>query len=303
MGFLEKLFGKKKLNYQKQYELLQSAAISGTMSKVYKAKDKQTGKLVALKILDLEKTKKFEERFIGFGKPTEGEIAMLFSDHPYIVKTLDQGLTTNNEQYIVMEYLQGTGLNNVLMLKEDLMYGARVDYIRQAAEALQAVHDGGFIHRDICPRNFIFDGDFLTMKLTDFGLSVPNRPPFTDPGNRTGTANYMAPELVRRRPTDKRLDIFSFGVTMYELCTRELPWPRGDSGLVAMSHSETPIPITDFRPQINKKLAEAIHKCIEPDVNKRLADLKQFLRMIVKVATEDEGQVTEWKSEKTDDSF
>lgn len=286
MNFFAKLFGKPKLNYRKRYELLQ-AAISGTMSQVYKARDRETGELVALKILDMKKTDAVEARFKGHNKPTEGEIAVLF-DHPYIVKTLDQGLTTDGEQYLVMEYLEGTGLNNVLMVKDDLMAGARVFYIRQVAEALQEVHDKGFIHRDICPRNLLFVGNFDVLKLTDFGLSVPNRPPFTDPGNRTGTANYMAPELVRRKPTDHRLDIFSFGVTIYEMCTRQLPWPRGETGNVAMSHSETPEPIQTYRPQIDKTLAKAIHACIEPDVSKRCTSMKQFLKMIAKVKSEDE---------------
>ncbi len=291
MSFLANLFGKGRLNYRKKYDLLQ-AAMSGTMSQVYKAKDRQTGELVALKILDKKKTEQVEARFKtpqykNIKKPTEGEIAMMF-DHPYIVKTLDQGLTTDGEQYIVMEYLEGTGLNNVLMVQEDMMAGARVFYIRQVAEALQAVHEKGFIHRDICPRNLLFVGDFDVLKLTDFGLSVPNKPPFTDPGNRTGTANYMAPELVRRRPTDLRLDVFSFGVTIYELCTRELPWPRGDTGNAAMGHDQEPASIFNYRPTINKALAKAIHACIEPDVSKRCPDMKQFLKMIAKVEHEDE---------------
>lgn len=286
MSFFSKLFGKPKLNYRKRYDLLHSA-ISGTMSKVYRAKDRETGALVALKILDPKKTAQAEARFKGCQKPTEGEIAVQF-DHPYIVKTLDQGLTTDGEQYLVMEYLEGTGLNNVLVVPEDLMAGARLYYIRQVAEALQEVHEKGFIHRDICPRNLLFVGDASALKLIDFGLTLPNRPPFTDPGNRTGTANYMAPELVRRRKTDHRLDIFSFGVTIYELCTRELPWPRGDTGNVAMTHSQPPEPILNYHPQLDKALAKAIHTCIDPDPDKRYSDMKQFLRAIAKVEYEDE---------------
>lgn len=286
MGFLSKIFGKPKLNYRKKYELLHSA-ISGTMSDVYRAKDRETGQLVALKILDMKKIAAVEARFKNFKKPSEGEIAVQF-DHPYIVKTFDQGLTTDNEQYLVMEYLEGTGLNNVLMVADDLMAGARIFYIRQVAEALQEVHEKGFIHRDICPRNLLFVGDATVLKLTDFGLTVPNRPPFTDPGNRTGTANYMAPELIRRRATDLRLDVFAFGVTIYEMCTRQLPWPRGETGNAAMSHSEAPTPIFEYRPHINKKLAKAIHSCIEPEVKQRCPDMKQFLKMISTVENEDE---------------
>jgi len=289
MSFLKTLFGKPRLNYRQKYELLQEA-ISGTMSQVFKARDKQTGELVAVKIIDSDILKKVNARWktMGIKKPTEGEISVLF-EHPYIVKTLDQGLTTDGEQYLVMEYLEGTGLNNILLVPQDLMAGARTFYMRQVAEAVAEVHKKGYIHRDICPRNLLFVGDGTVLKLTDFGLTLPNKPPFTDPGNRTGTANYMAPELVRRRPTDIRLDVFSFGVTMYELFTRELPWPRGDSGIAAMSHSEQPVPITEYRPNINKTIAKALHSCIEPDVSRRCPNMTQFLKMIQKIESDDEG--------------
>ncbi|MDR2346846.1 MAG: serine/threonine protein kinase [Planctomycetaceae bacterium] len=286
MGFFKQIFGNAKLDYKKRYEL-QLSAMSGTMSKVYRARDRETGEIVALKILDMTKTNIISSRFQNAKKPTEGEIAVQF-DHPYIIKTLSHGLTINNEQYLVMEYLGGSGLNNVLLVQEDLMAGARLHYIRQVAEAISVVHEKGFIHRDICPRNLIFTGDGTVLKLTDFGLTVPNQPPFTEPGNRTGTANYMAPELVRRKATDKRVDIFAFGVTIYELCTKNLPWPRGDNANAAMTHSETPEPITTYRPQINKILAKAIHKCIEPEPTERFSDIKQFTKMIAKVEHEDE---------------
>ncbi len=288
MSFLEKIFGKKKLDYTKRYELLK-AAISGTMSEFYMARDRETDQIVGLKILDPEKTKQVEERYKGMKgvhKPREGEIAIQFK-HPYIVETFDEGFTTDGEQYLVMEYLEGTGLNNVLMIKQDMLAGGRMQYIRQCAEALQAVHKAGFIHRDFCPRNLLFTGDGTILKLTDFGLSVPNKAPFTDPGNRTGTPNYMAPELIRRRATNERIDIFSFGVTMYELCTRELPWPRGNNGLAAMTHDQPPTPIKTLRPSINPTLADAIHWCIKADPKERCPSMEAFLKKIEKVTYED----------------
>ncbi|MDR3110183.1 MAG: serine/threonine protein kinase [Planctomycetaceae bacterium] len=290
MSFFSKLFGKAKLDYREKYDLSQ-ASMAGTMSSVYKARDKKTGEIVALKILDMKKLAAVESRFKGTKKPTEGEIAVLFRDHPYIVKTFEQGLTTDGDHYLIMEYLEGTGLNNVLMFQQDPLDGIRTMYVRQVAEAIQAVHDNGYIHRDICPRNLIFTGDFDALKLTDFGLSVPNRFPFTEPGNRTGTANYMAPELVRRRPTDHRLDVFSFGVTIYEMFTKQLPWIRGDSlrgdtGKAAMTHDQPPDPITRHYPNINPQMAKAIHSCIEADPAKRCQSMNDFLKMIQSVATD-----------------
>lgn len=288
MGLFDKLLGGKKLDYKKRFDLLK-AAISGTMSEFYMARDRETGKIVGLKILDIEKTKLVEDRFKsmrGVRKPREGQIAIQFK-HPYIVDTLEEGFTTDGAQYLVMEYLEGTGLNNILMIKQDYLAGGRLRYIRQCAEALQVVHKAGFIHRDFCPRNLIFTGDGAILKLTDFGLSLPNKAPFTDPGNRTGTPNYMAPELIRRRPTNERVDIFAFGVTMYELCTRELPWPRGSNGLAAMTHDQPPEPITTYRPNINPTLGKAIHWCLKADPRERCPSMQDFLKMIEKVDYED----------------
>ncbi|GHT21465.1 serine/threonine protein kinase [Planctomycetales bacterium] len=287
MSFFSSLFGSPRLNYRQRFELLQEAR-TGTMSQVFKARDKKTGELAALKILDTKKIRAVEARWKGAGKPSEGEIAVLFG-HPYIVKTSEHGTTTDGDKYLIMEYLEGTGLDNILAKQQDFLAGSRLYYVRQVAEAIQEVHTKGFIHRDICPRNLIFSGDAETLKLTDFGLTIPNRSPFTEPGNRTGTANYMAPELVRRKPTDIRLDVFSFGVTLYEMFTKELPWLRGDTGNAAMTHSEPPEPITTYRPQINPIIAKAIHSCIEPDVTKRCPNMTQFLKMISKAETEDDN--------------
>ena len=164
MGLLEKILGKKKLDYKKRFTLLK-AAISGTMSEFYMARDKETDQIVGLKILDKEKTRQIDERFRnmkGVRKPREGQIAIQLK-HPYIVDTFEEGFTTGNEQYLVMEYLEGTGLNNVLMIKQDYLAGARLTYIRQCAEALQAVHKAGFIHRDFCPKKAT-DNIFLQLR-------------------------------------------------------------------------------------------------------------------------------------------
>ena len=275
----------KKLNVKARFELLKEA-MSGTMSQVYKARDRETNEVVALKVLDPQKTKDLEARFRGIKKPTEGEIAVRF-DHPLIVKTYEHGLTTDGAQYLVMEFLEGVGMNSSLYMKDKSLDGHRVNCIRQTAEALAVVHQTGFIHRDICPRNLLMAGDGRTLKLTDFGLSVPAEGHFLAPGNRTGTPNYMAPELVRRRQTDKRLDVFAFGVTAYEICTFELPWMPGDTGLAAMAHDTPPTDIKKYRPQINPKLAKAIHACIEPDLRKRCASMEDFLRIIGEVEHED----------------
>jgi serine/threonine-protein kinase len=108
------------------------------------------------------------------------------------------------------------------------------------------------------------------------------------PGNRTGTPNYMAPEVVRRKATDQRLDIFAFGVSMYELFAFELPWQRGSDGRAAMAHGlSEPPPIRKFYPKINPTLEAAIHKCMEADPANRFSSMGQFLKTISRVQHED----------------
>jgi serine/threonine-protein kinase len=287
MGLFKSLFsgGASKANIAQRFELLRET-ISGTMSEFHMARDRKTDQIVGLKILDKEKTQALEARFVGIKKPKEGEIAVQM-EHPHIVKTFEHGMTTNGEQYLVMEFLDGPGLNSLIVGRSKLLAGRRMPLIRQMAEALAAVHRAGFIHRDVCPRNFVVDKACETLKLIDFGLTVPATAPFMQPGNRTGTANYMAPEVVRRRPTSQKLDIFAFGVTVYELCAFELPWPRG-AGLAAMAHgSVEPTDIRTYCPKIDKRLESAINACIESEPGKRPASMEEFLQLIKGVEKED----------------
>jgi serine/threonine-protein kinase len=285
MGLLDKLFKvSTKTNLRARFELMREA-ISGTMSNFYMARDRATKQVVGLKVLDRQKTAALEARFVGVKKPKEGEIAMSLV-HPYIVRTLEHGVSTDGEQFIVMEFLDGPGLNSLIISRSQQLNGRRIKLLRQAAEAVAAVHRAGYIHRDICPRNFVVDRDCESLKLIDFGLTVPAVPPFTLPGNRTGTANYMAPEVVRRRPTSQSLDIFSFGVTAYELCAFELPWPRG-TGVAAMTHGAIePTDIRKYCPKIDPRLERAISACLEAEPEDRPATMEDFLRMIKDVSHE-----------------
>jgi serine/threonine-protein kinase len=286
MGLLDsfKSLLRTKTNVRSRFELMREA-ISGTMSSFYMARDRSSGEIVGLKVLDREKTKFLESRFVGLEKPKEGEIAMQMS-HAGIVRTLEHGVTTDDEQYLVMEFLEGPGLNSLIIGRSPLLDGRRVKLLKQGAEALAYVHRTGFIHRDICPRNFVVGPDGETMKLIDFGLTVPATAQFMAPGNRTGTANYMAPEVVRRKPTSPKLDVFSFGVTAYELCAFALPWPKGQ-GKEAMSHGvEEPTPLAQYRPKIQPRLAEAIMACLAADPRGR-PTMDEFVKSLKGIKHED----------------
>jgi eukaryotic-like serine/threonine-protein kinase len=226
-------------------------------------------------------------RFRGLNKPSEGEIATSF-EHPRIVRTLGYGMTNKGQQFLVMEFLDGPGLNSLIIAKSKLLDGNRVALMKQAAEALQVVHEAGYIHRDICPRNFVCAKDVTSLKLIDFGLTVPARKEFMQPGIRTGTPNYMAPEVVRRKPTDHRLDIFAFGVSMYEMFAFDLPWQRGTGdGLAAMSNGQTePTPLGKLVPGIHPDIVKAIHQCLVPNPDARTHSMKQFLSAISHVVHE-----------------
>jgi serine/threonine-protein kinase len=284
--FFKSIFEGSKVDVQARYEILREAT-SGTMSNFHMARDRHTGQIVGLKVLDKKKTKELEARFKGLDKPTEGEIASKLK-HPRIVETYSYGFTTNDEQFLVMEFLDGPGLNSLVIGRSPLLDGNRLTLARQAAEALEAVHEAGFIHRDICPRNFVCSKDATSLKLIDFGLTVPAEKEYMLPGNRTGTPNYMAPEVVRRKPTDQRLDIFAYGVSMYELFAFDLPWQRGSDGRAAMAHGlSAPPPLRKFYPKINPTLEMAIHKCMESEPDNRFANITQFLKAISRLRHED----------------
>lgn len=277
----------KKLDIESRFERLRSS-VSGTMGDFNVVRDRTNNQIVGLKLCDPEKFAHFEERFKGLGKPTEGEIALQM-DHPRVMKTFEAGMTTKGQHYLVMEYIEGPGLQQLVQKRsEDQLRGHRLLLIRQMAEAIEYVHSKGFIHRDICPRNFICFPDVSGLKLIDFGLTVPAKPEFMQPGNRTGTPLYMAPEIVRRRATDQRVDVFAFGITAYCVVTFEFPWPAGDTtGRAALQHDTAPpVDIRQYRPDLHPTLARAIMECMQPEVSKRTPSISRFLTQVRSLTSE-----------------
>ena len=279
-GFFGRLFGAARGDLWKRFERLRESS-SGTMSTFFKVKDLRSGEFLGLKLVDRRKSDAVEGRYKGLKKPSEGEIGTRITG-PNIGRTLEWGTSTTGDPYILQEFIEGVLLHAVLSSKRPLPPAQRLDLVRQAAEAVAAVHTAGFVHRDICPRNFMLRPDGRLV-LFDFGLTVPDKPVFLQPGNRIGTPNYMAPEVVRRRQADKRLDVFSFGVTAYEICTLASPWPRGSSGSAALAHDSPPIDIRDHWPDIPAPLAQAIMACLAADPAARPAGMEDFLKRIAGV--------------------
>ena len=287
---LRSLFQKeKRVDISKRFELLREA-IAGTMSSFHMARDIEKGRIVGLKLLDTEKTAAFENRFKGIKKPSEGEISLAMR-HPRIVETYEYGVSTTGQPYLVMEFLEGSGLNVLIPQRDKCLNGNRLSLLKQMLEAIDAVHRAGYIHRDICPRNFIVSPDGKSAKLIDFGLTLPARKEFMQPGNRTGTPLYMAPEIVRRRQTDQRVDLFSFGVMAFYLVAGEHPWPATDtSGKGALSHDTAPpASLLDLKPKLNKSFVKVIHQCLAPNPNDRPPTAEAIMKGISKTPDEEVG--------------
>jgi len=287
LGTLKNLFARKKksdlkkIDLKKRFDLIGRTG-QGSMSKVWRARDMSYGRIVCLKLLDKEKTAKFEARFLGINKPREGAICVQLR-HKNIVQTTEYGITTAGEYYLVMELIDGMGLNYLIETKSPQLEGNRVLLLAQIADALEYLHKQGYLHRDICPRNVMVTRENL-VKLIDFGLTVPNRPEFCKPGNRTGTPNYLAPELIRRVTTDLRVDMFALGVTAYEVYTGKLPWEKTESLATIMSHmNSSGRDPRELTPGLDAATAAFLRKAIERDPRERFQDCAEFREALKKL--------------------
>ena len=269
----------KKVNLEKRFTILAETG-QGSMSRVYKAVDNEAGQTVCLKVQDKEKTADAAARAGGGARLSEGEVGMRIV-HPNVVRTLDFGISPKGEHFLVMEFIDGVGLMSIRTQRPDLDLADRVELLAQMADGLQAVHDAGFIHHDFGPKNVMVDRDDR-VKLIDFGLTVPDTPEFHRPGNRTGTLNYMAPELLRRETTNHLLDVFSFGVSAYEFLTGKLPYEAATSMEMMLRRINTdPIDIAKAGPDLPEDLCDVIRKLMARSPKERyprMSDAADALR-------------------------
>ncbi len=261
-------------NLQRRFALVSETA-RGSMSRVYRAIDNQTGRTVCLKIQLREKNQAAAARAsTQQPRPPEGEIASHFI-HPHVVRTFEYGTSTQGDHYLVMEYIDGVSFQYIRETRS-ARTAAKVELLAQAAEGLAAVHAAGFIHHDINPRNFLVDREHH-VKLIDFGLSIPNTPAFCRPGNRTGTVQYMAPELIRREPIDERIDIFAFGVLAFELLTDRLPYDANNSTTMMLQRINTePLDPAVVKPKLSDELCQILRQLTARRKDQRWASMSNL---------------------------
>lgn len=247
-----------------RYELLEKIG-SGGMAIVYKARCRLLNRYVAIKMLraefneDAEFLKRFE---------TEAQAAASLS-HPNIVSVYDVGIH-NKLHYIVMEYVEGITLKEYLVNNGPLPIEKIVDFGTQIASALEHAHAKKIIHHDIKPHNIMITEEGL-LKVTDFGLARAVSASTTIAGvGAIGSVHYASPEQARGGFTDEKSDIYSLGVSMYEMTTGRVPFDGETPVAVAIKHlQKEPTPPSAIAPDVPQSLENIILKSMEKEPSKR----------------------------------
>ena len=237
----------------KRYEITEEIA-QGGMSVVYKALDLNLNRYDAIKVLNEEfaSDKEILERF------KQEANAVAFLSHPNIVNIYNVG-SEGNIHYIVMEYVKGRTLKEIINLKGHLSNEETLNYSYQMARALESAHNSNIIHRDIKPQNIIITKDGL-VKVTDFGIAKhSDSATITNSGKIIGSAHYFSPEQARGNMTDRRSDIYSLGITMYEMVTGSVPFDAESPITIALKHMQENLPSPR---KLNPKVSEGLEKVI-----------------------------------------
>ena len=239
----------------------------GGMGVVYEARQLALGRKVALKILagTLGMDPSFKERFRN-----EGRIQAAI-DHPHIVTVFEAG-EWEDSLFIAMRLVRGPNLKEMIIARE--LEGARtLRILRPIAEALDAAHEAGLIHRDIKPQNILV-GSRDRAYLADFGLTKGiDDAGLTQTGQFVGTIDYISPEQIRGETTTSACDIYALAAVLYECLTGAVPYPKPSDAAVMYAHlSEPPPLVTEQRPELPPNLDEVICKAMDKDPGARHAE-------------------------------
>lgn len=254
-----------------RYQILKSVG-EGGMANVYLAYDTILDRNVAVKVLrgDLANDEKFVRRF-----QREALSASSLSN-PNIVEVYDVG-EDNGEYYIVMEYVEGKHLKQLLKKRGKLTVSEVVDIAMQITSGLAVAHDSFIIHRDIKPQNILILDNGL-IKITDFGIAVAmNSTQLTQTNSVMGSVHYLPPEQASGKGATLQSDIYSIGIMMYELLTGALPF-RGDNAVeIALKHLKEPFPcIREQLPDIPQSLENIIIRATAKNPKNRYADAREM---------------------------
>ena len=261
-----------------RYEVLEKIG-NGGMATVYRAKDKTLGRNVAIKVLKEEyaNDQEFIKRF-----QIEAQSAASLS-HPNIVSIYD----VSNDQdihYIVMEYIEGKTLKDVIKNEGKLDWKESAEIASQIASGLSVAHKNHIIHRDIKPHNIIITKDDLA-KITDFGIAkAATSSTINANSSSMGSVHYFSPEHARGGYTDEKSDIYSLGIVLYEMVTGKLPFDGDSPVSIAMKHlKETPIAPIELAPSMPMGLNDIILKAMQKEVSSRYSSAHEMYNDLQKL--------------------
>src|SRR2546425_8483399 len=245
----------------------------GGMGAVYKAKDRELNRMVALKVIrpDLARNESIIQRF-------KQELILAHQvTHKNVIRIYDLG-EAEGLKFITMEYIEGEDLRALIQEKKKLQPEEAVEIMQQVCRALEAAHSVGVIHRDLKPQNIMRDktGRILVM---DFGLARSlEAEGMTQTGALVGTMEYMSPEQALGKELDQRSDLFALGLICYEMLTGKMPFVA-ESALASLIKrtQERAIPVSDVDDQIPGALCGIVSKCLERDLSDRYQSVSAVL--------------------------
>ncbi len=261
-----------------RYEVVEKVGTGG-MADVYRAMDHRLNRYVAVKILKNEYSE--DTKFVTKFRQEAQAVACL--SHPNVVAVYDVG-EEQGMHFIVMEFVEGITLKSYIEKKGKLSVREAVGIGIQIASGLEAAHNSHIIHRDIKPQNILISRDG-TAKVTDFGIAKAASSN-TITASAMGSVHYISPEQARGGFSDEKSDIYSLGVTMYEMLSGTLPFTGESAVAVALAHiQEEAVPLTAMDATIPKGISDIVAKCMQKKADFRyptsadlIADLKMFLQ-------------------------
>ena len=254
-----------------RYEILKLIG-EGGMANVYLANDTILDRQVAIKVLrgDLSNDDKFVRRF------QREALAASSLSHSNIVEIYDVG-EDDGSFYIVMEYIEGKTLKQLIKKRGVLSLSESMDIMLQLLDALSQAHDSYIIHRDIKPQNIMIKENGL-VKITDFGIAMAlNRVELTQTNSVMGSVHYLPPEQASGKGSTIRSDIYSLGILMYEMLTGKMPF-RGDSAVeIALKHMKEPLPSPkEINPILPQSVENIIIKAAAKNPKNRYKDVREM---------------------------